>query len=245
MTLQVRYGGVSGLVRLEDAVVARLRRGGVSFEVLVDPSGAESLRSGESLDLEDLLAVEDVFLDARTGERPSQSDLVRVFGTSDRLEVARRIVSEGEIHLTALQRRRLQEEKTRRIVSFIARNAINPQTGAPHPPERVERALREAGVHVDPLKSVDEEVGRVMKAIRPIIPIRFEEVDLAVKVSSIFSGRVRGVLSRFGRILEEEWQSDGSWIGVLRLPAGLQDDLYEALNRLTHGEVETRLVKRG
>ncbi len=234
-----------GLVGVDDSVVARLKRGGVSFEVLVDPSGAESLRSGEGgVVLEDVLAVEDVFVDARAGDRPAVSDLVKVFGTSDVLEVARRVVCDGEIHLTTLQRKRIQEEKTRRVVSFIARNAVNPQTGAPHPPERVERAMGEAGVSIDPLKGVDEQVNLVMKAIRPIIPIRFEEVDVAVKVSSLFGGRVHGVVSGFGRILREEWQDDGSWIGVVRLPAGLQDDFYSALNSLTRGEVETRLVKK-
>jgi len=234
------------LVGVDDSVVARLKRGGLSFEVLVDADGAEALKSGESSSggLEDVLAVEDVFVDARSGDRPAVSDLVKVFGTSDLLEVARVIVCDGEIHLTTEQRKHIQVEKTRRVISFISRNAINPQTGAPHPPERVERAMNEAGVHVDPLKGVDAQVNVVMKAIRPIIPIRFEEIDVAVKVSSEFGGRVHGVVSSFGRIVREEWGDEGSWIGVVRLPAGLQDDFYEALNRLTRGEVETKLVKK-
>lgn len=230
------------MVTLDEAVTARLKAQGKHFEVLVDPDGAHAFRAGEAA-IEDILAVEEVFENASRGERPAEEDLLAAFGTSDVLQIAARIVKDGEIHLTTEQRRRIQEQKRKKVIAIIAKNAINPQTRTPHPPERIERAMEEAKVHIDALKNVDEQVNTVMKALRPILPIRFEEIDIAVKIPPEYAAKAYGAISGFGKIGRQEWQSDGSWIGIIRMPAGLQDDFYDALNRLTRGEAETRIVK--
>jgi predicted KAP-like P-loop ATPase len=41
---------------------------------------------------------------------------------------------------------------------------------------------------------------------------------------------------------KEEWENDGSWIGIVEIPGGLQDKFYTELSGLTHGEVETKLL---
>jgi ribosome maturation protein SDO1 len=82
-----------------------------------------------------------------------------------------------------------------------------------------------------------------MKAIRPLIPIRFEEVSVAVKVPALYAPKAYGTISTYGKLLKNEWQNDGSWIAVIRIPAGMQNDLYDLLNHLTKGEAETRLLK--
>lgn len=232
------------MVRLEDAVVARLKTHGKTFEILVDPELAFKVKQGEKdVNFEELLAVEEIFSDASKGERASEEDLKSIFGTKDVYEVARKIIEKGDIQITAEQRRRMIEDRRKQIVSIIARNAINPQTGTPHPPSRIEKAMEEAGVHIDLHKSIDELVNEVLRAIRPIIPIKFEEVKIAFKIPPQHVGRCMGALRSFGEIEKEEWGSDGSWMAIIRMPAGLQNDFYETLNKLTHGEAETRLIK--
>lgn len=231
------------MVTLDHAVIAKLKTHGEHFEILVDPDGAYELKKGAGVKVEDIMAVEDVFSNASRGDRVPEEDLIRAFGTTNVFEIARRIILEGEINLTAEQRHRLQEEKRRQVVSFIARNAINPQTMTPHPPARVERAMEEAGAHIDLSKSVEENVNVVMKAIRPIIPIRFEEVRIAVKVPANFAPRAFGEITAFGRLVKDEWQNDGSWIGIVQIPAGMQPEFYDLVNRLSKGEAETRLLR--
>jgi ribosome maturation protein SDO1 len=232
------------MVTLEEAVTARLKTHGVIFEVLVDPEGALSFRQGDEVDVEKILAAEDVFENASRGDRSSEEDLTKVFETTDVVAIAAKIIKKGEIQLTAEQRKRIIENKRRQVVSFIAMNAINPQTGTPHPPIRIERAMEEARVNIDPTKSVEEMVNVTMKAIRPIIPIRFEEVDVAVKIPPAYAPKAYGEISTFAKLQKEQWQNDGSWVGVVRLPAGLQDEFYSLVNRLSKGDAETKLLKR-
>jgi len=231
------------MVTLDKAVVARLRTHGTHFEILVDPDRAYDLKKGADVKMEDLLAVEDVFENASRGDRVPEEDLVKAFGTTSVPEIARKIIAEGEINLTAEQRHRMLEEKRRQVVNFISRNAINPQTMTPHPPARIERAMEEGGVHVDLTKSVEENVNIAMKAIRPIIPIRFEEVRIAVKIPANYAARAFGEISVFGKLVRDEWQNNGSWIGVVQIPAGMQPEFYDLVNKLSKGEAETKLLR--
>ncbi len=232
------------MTTLDEAVIARYVRGGEHFEVLVDPDKALLIREERDSDIEGALVVEEIFKHASRGDKASEEGLKKIFGTVDTIEVAEKIIKEGEIHLTSEQRRRIQEHKRKQVVNIIVRNAVNPQTGSPHPPARIEKAMEEAKVNIDPFKNVDELVGIAMKAIRPIIPIRFEEIDIAVKIPADYTAKSYGEIQNFGNIVKEGWQKDGSWIGVVKFPAGLQNDFYELVNRLTKGEAETRIVKR-
>jgi ribosome maturation protein SDO1 len=231
------------MVRLDDAVPARLKTHGTTFEVLVDPDGALALKRGDRVNLEDILAVEDIFENASRGDRSPEEDLQKAFGTLEVLPIAEIIIKKGDISLTAEQRKQFIENKRRQVIEVIARNAINPQTKTPHPPGRIEQAMTEARVNIDPTKSIDELVKIAMKAIRPLIPIRFEEVEVAVKIPSAYAPKAYGEVAAYGKLIREAWQNDGSWIGVVQIPAGMQTEFYALINRLTKGEAETKLLK--
>jgi ribosome maturation protein SDO1 len=232
------------MISLDEAVTARLESHGARFEVLVDPDAALAIRREEfDGDLEDVIAAEDVFEDASRGDRPAEDDLEEVFGTTDPLEIIPEVIRRGEIQITAEQRREMQEQKHRQLIQRITRNAVNPQMDdAPHPPERIENALEEAGFHVDPMEPVENQVDDALDALRPVIPIRFDEITVAVQLPADYAGSGQAQVRQFGDLEREEWQNDGSWIGVVTFPAGLQNDFYDLVNEVSSGEAETRIV---
>ena len=233
------------MISLDDAVTARLESHGARFEVLVDPDAALAIKRGEfEGDLEDVIAAEDVFEDASRGDRPAEDDLETVFDTTDPLEIIPDVIKDGEIQITADQRREMQEQKRKQLVDTIARNAVNPQMdNAPHPPERIENALEEAGFTVDPMEPVETQVDDALDDLRPVIPIRFEEVTIAVQIPAEYAGSAQAQVRQFGDLEREEWQPDGSWIGVVTFPAGMQNDFYDVVNEHSSGEAETELIK--
>ncbi|KAF5089060.1 ribosome assembly factor SBDS [Methanobacterium aggregans] len=231
------------MVTLEDAVIARLEYYGEHFEILVDPDLASDFKKGEEIKIEEILAVEEIFKDAHKGDKASEEAMMKAFSTIDPLEAAATIIKKGQVQLTAQQRKEMQEEKRKMIVATITRESINPQTKLPHPARRIEIAMDECRIHVDPFKSVDEQVKTVLKAIRTKIPIRFEKVKVAVRIPGDFTGKAYGAVSEFGTIKKEEWQQDGSWVAVIEIPGGLQDSFYTKLSELTRGQVETKLIK--
>jgi ribosome maturation protein SDO1 len=228
------------MIPLDKAVVARLESHGERFELLVDPDAAVLVRQGEEVDLEDVLAALYVFENASRAEKASEDSLKKAFNTTDFETVARRIIKKGEIHLTAEQRRQMTADKRRQVVTFIARNAINPQSGLPHPPQRIEMAMEEARVNIDPFKHLDELVKDTIKALRPLIPIKFAETKFAIKIPADYASRAYGEIKSATKVEKEEWQNDGSWICVLKIPAGIQEEFYNLINRLTKGEGEVK-----
>jgi ribosome maturation protein SDO1 len=231
------------MVSLEKAVVAHLDRGGFRFEVLVDPDAAQKIKEGKALELMEDLAVDQIFKDSAKGDRAADENIKKAFGTCDVVQVATAVIKDGEIALTMVQRKEMTEKKRKAIVAEIARNAINPQTKAPHPPARIEMAMDEAKVKVDPFKPVEEQVKTVLEALRPLIPIRFEKVNIAVRLSGEDYAKCIGDIRSFGTLKKEEWQANGMWIGVVEMPAGMQTDFLEKMNEKTRGSVEIRLMK--
>ncbi|MDD1658286.1 MAG: ribosome assembly factor SBDS [Methanomicrobiales archaeon] len=231
------------MIPLDRAVVARLETHGDRFEVLVDPDLAVRIRHGEKVEIEDAVAAIFIFENASRGEKSPDESLEKAFQTTDFKTIAERIILKGEIHMTSEQRRALIEEKRHQVVTFIARHAINPQTGLPHPAKRIEMAMEEARVTIDPFHPLNDVVEETMKALRPLIPIRFEEIRVAIRIPPDHAARAYGEIDRAARIEQQEWQKDGSWICVVKIPGGMQVDLEGLVKKVSRGTGEMRVLK--
>ena len=232
------------MISLEKAVIARLIKSGEKFEILVDPEKAMEFKTGKEIPLEELIASEEIFEDARKGTRAASEKINKTFGTNDLNIIAKKIINEGEVQITTEQRKQMLDEKTKAIVNLISKRGINPQTGLPHPPDRVLRAMEQAKVRIDLNKKVEEQLESVLEAIQKIIPIKFEKIQIAIKIPPSFTGRASSVVRSLGALLKEEWRSDGSYICLLEIPAGIQPEVYDRLNNLTHGQVEVKVIKK-
>jgi ribosome maturation protein SDO1 len=233
------------MISLDEAVTARLESHGERFEVLVDPDAALEINRDEfDGELEDVIAANDVFEDASRGDRPAESALEEVFGTTDPLEIIPQVVKEGEIQITAEQRKEMKEQKHKQLINRIARNAVNPQMDdAPHPPDRIESALAETDFRIDPMEPVESQVDDALDALRPVIPIRFDTITVAANLPADYAGSGQAKIREFGDLQSEEWQPDGSWIGVVEFPAGMQNEFYDLVNEVSSGEAETQIIK--
>lgn len=230
------------MTTLDKAVIAHLTLEGKKFEIYVDPELAELYKEGKKPDVKNILVVQEIFTNAKKGERAKQSDLEKAFGTSDIDKITEIILKKGIINLTTEQKRKKVEEKKKQIVALIAREAIDPRTNAPHPVARIEEALEKAKVQIDPFRDARDQLPEILKEIKFILPIKIEKVKVEVKIPSSFAHRSYGVLKSWG-IIKEEWLNDGSLKVVIELPAGAQGEFYERLNKLTSGQNETRIIK--
>jgi ribosome maturation protein SDO1 len=230
------------MVRLEDAVIVRLKTHGENYEIFVDADNALKYRAGEGVALKDVMAVETVFKDASKGDKASPEHLMDLFKLADFEEVLKHILTKGELHLTTEQKRQMLIDRKKQVASIIARNAINPQTQTPHPLNRIESAMEEAKVEVLITKSANEQIEKVLKALKPLIPIRFEKLTVAVKIPAAYAGRLHHILHGMGEIRKDEWIGGEQYL-MIEIPAGIQDELYSKLNAATHGDVKTKVVK--
>ncbi len=222
--------------------LARLKKGGQNFEVVVNPDSAIAYKRGAELDVKDVLKGEKVFNDAKKGVFASENDMKALFNSSDPLKVASIILKEGEIQLTTEYRDKLRAEKKKRVLALIQRNAIDPKSKLPHPLTRIENAFEQAKCKIDEFRTAEEQVDDVVKKLRTILPLRIEQIVLQIDVAPQYAHQAYGVLKKLGDIKKETWGNDGGLTVQLEIPAGLQEDVMDRMNNMTHGGVEIRII---
>jgi ribosome maturation protein SDO1 len=227
----------------EKFTTARITRTGEKFEILVKPEPALDYKMGKPLSISQILVIEEVYSDAGKGTRASTEKLEKAFGTVEALKVAEEIMKHGELQLTTDQRRQLVEDKRKQIVAFISRNCIDPRSGTPHPPIRIEQALSQVKYSIDPFKNADEQAKDIIEELRAILPIKMEQMRVAVKVLAEFAPKGYGAIKNFGTITREEWQADGALVAVVEMPAGLYGPFVERLGKITQGTIQTKVLK--
>jgi ribosome maturation protein SDO1 len=226
----------------EKYTVARMTKDNEHFEVLVKPQKALDYRMGKIAAITEVLAAETVFSDANKGTKVSEETIRKAFGTTDTLKVAETILKKGTLQLTTEQRRKMIEDKRRQIIDFISRQAVDPKTNLPHPPLRIENAMEQIHYSIDPFKPVEEQAKDIIKQLRMILPLKIEQVAVGVHIPAEYSMRTYGTVKGFGSIRREEWRADGSWYGVLEMPAGLYAPFLEKLGEITKGSGEAKIV---
>ena len=73
---------------------------------------------------------------------------------------------------------------------------------------------------------------------------RSERIQIAIKIPPSFAGKASNIVRSFGTLLKDQWAKDGSYICLIEIPAGIQQEVYDRLNNLTHGQVEVKIVKK-
>lgn len=218
------------MVSMDDAVIARLEKGGKRYEVLVDPNLVNQWKDDkESVSFDDLLATEEVWHDVKNGERPTEEKLVGVFGTIELSVCVEKILLEGSIQLTTEQRKKMIQDKTKQVIADICMLGIDPQTKLPHPPQRVENALIEARFKADPFKPVEKQVKEAVAMIRSLIPISFTTVRLAFKIPGANYGAVYSFVRE--DVLREDWLPNGDWAFTVEIPAGMKNDYIAKIGK--------------
>ncbi|MEM1566073.1 MAG: ribosome assembly factor SBDS [Candidatus Bathyarchaeia archaeon] len=226
----------------EKYTVARITKGNEHFEVLVKPDKALDYRLGKTSALTEVLVTETIFSDASKGTKVSEEALRKAFGTTDPLKVADIIIKKGTLQLTTEQRRKMIEEKRRQIIAFISKNCVDPRTNLPHPPMRIEQAMEQIHYSIDPFKPTEEQAREVVKLLRQVLPLKMEQVSVSVHVPAEYAAKAYGTIKAMGTIKREEWRADGSWHGILEMPAGLYGPFLEKIGEVTKGNAEAKII---
>ena len=221
----------------------RLTIDGEHFEILVRPDPALNHKLGRRVELSQVVAMDEVYSDSSKGLRVSVEKFQKYFNTTDIFKVEQEILKKGELLLTTEQRRTLVEEKKKQIVTLIARNYIDPKTGLPHPPLRIEQAMQEIRVSIEPFRTAEEQSKEVVEALRRVLPLKSERIKLVVKVPPQFAAQSLGVLKSHAEIKKDEWGADGGLTALVEIPAGMHPKLLDRLGAVSKGSAQATLLR--
>ena len=231
------------MVDVDKAVIARLRKFGQAFEILVDCDKALEFKKGVDIVLDDVLASDEIYEDVKKG-RVASEDSLKVFETTDKKEIIKVILKEGHVQLTAEHQKKYREQKRKQVVGLIHRNAVDPKTGVPHPMERIENAMDEAKVRIDDFKSAESQVKEIVSKLKVILPIKYEIRIVALVLPAQYAGKGQNIVRKYGNLAKDSWLNDGSFSCEVEIPAGMYESFEKELNDLTHGNVDMNIIGR-
>lgn len=216
---------------------------GEKFEILVKPDPALEYKLGKRKDLSSVLVSDEVYSDSSKGTRASTEKLLKAFKTQDTTAIIERILQKGELNLTTEQRRKMISEKRKQIVEFIAKTYVDPRSHLPHPPLRIEQALEDARVSIDPHKNTEEQTKDIVEKIRTIIPLKSENLTLEIIIPAQYAAQSYSVLKSTGNLKKEEWQSNGSLKAILEIPAAARPNVIDRLGSITKGTASVEVAR--
>ncbi len=218
--------------------LARIKRIGKNFEIMVDLDSALKFRKGESSEIE--AETNKIFYDLKKGEVASEADLNEAFGTADVNEIVKKIVKSGEVQLPQEYRDEAKEKKVKQVVDFLSKNATDPQSGTPHTPERIKSSLEQAGVNIKDVP-LDKQIGEIVEKLSKVLPIKIETKKIKITIPAMHTGKAYGVITQYKQT--EKWKDNGDLEVVVSVPAGMVMDFYDKLNGVTHGSALTEEIR--
>ena len=85
---------------------------------------------------------------------------------------------------------------------------------------------------------------QLVKKINVIIPIAYEIRNIELTIPADVSGRAYPALKQYSTITNETWNNDGSLTVVVEVPAGLQNELFDKLNGIAQGRIESKIIQK-
>jgi ribosome maturation protein SDO1 len=213
---------------------------GNRFEILVKPDLALDYRLGKRNDLTNVLISDEVYSDANKGSRASSDKLSKYFKTTDLGEVAQQILLNGELSLTTEQRRKMVEEKKRQIIDYISKGFVDPRTHLPHPPLRIQSAMEDVRISIDPFKRAEDQTKSIIDALRKVLPLKSEILKLTVIIPASHSAQGYSSLKSIGEFKSDEWLADGSVRVTLEVNAGMKGRIIEKIGSATRGTAQIK-----
>jgi len=228
---------------IDKLTVIRFSVEGEKFELLVKPDPALEYKLGKRKDISTILVSEEIYSDSNKGTRASTEKLMKAFKTTDPAAIATIILQKGDLNLTTDQRRKMVSEKRKQIVEFIAKTYVDPRSHIPHPPLRIEQAMDDAKVSVDPFRNTDDQIKDIVEQLRSIIPLKSENMLLEILVPAQFAAQSYSVLKSAGTLKKEEWQANGSLKVILDIPAAARANVIDRLGSVTKGSASIEVAK--
>jgi ribosome maturation protein SDO1 len=227
---------------VDKASVVRYSFEGEKFEILVKPDPALEFKLGKRKDITPILVSDEIYTDSSKGTRASSEKLLKAFKTEDSMAIAEKILQKGDLNLTTDQRRKMTAEKRKQIVNFISKTYVDPKSHLPHPPLRIDQAMEDGRVSIDPHKNAEEQIKDIVENLRSIIPLKSENLVLEITVPAQFAAQSYSVLKSNGTLQKEEWQSNGSLKAILEIPAAARPNVIDRLGSITKGTASVEVV---
>ncbi|KAJ3299142.1 hypothetical protein HK104_009936 [Borealophlyctis nickersoniae] len=195
-------------VRLTNVSIVRLKKGGKRFEIACYKNKVLEWRNQVETDLDNVLQVDQVFINVSKGQLANKEDLMKAFKTDDTAKIIREILQKGELQVGEKERSQQLGNMYRDIATTVAEKCINPQTNRPYTVTMIEKAMADLHFSVNPTKGAKQQALEVIRQLqeKSIIPIARAQMRVRITLSGKDGKRLKekfaGLLTK---VEDEDW----------------------------------------
>ncbi|THH32618.1 hypothetical protein EUX98_g1588 [Antrodiella citrinella] len=231
----------SNQIKLTNVSIVRYKKGGKRFEIACYKNKVQEWRTGVETNLDDVMQIENIFVNVSKGELAKHQDLQKSFGTTETDVIVKEILKKGELQVGEKERDHDLSSIRREIATLVAEKCVDPSTQRPYPVGIIEKALTEAGFSVRPGKNAKSQVGECIKLLQTDSTLPIQRARMRVKVGvNVEEGEVRSklvekVLAGAEKVENEE-KTAASWEAVMLIDPGQ----FRIINDLLQKECKGR-----
>lgn len=212
----------------------------ITFEILCHPGTVLKYREGQ-MGIDKVLFADIVYKNFSTGDRAKDTELIEAFGTANTSDCIKKILDEGEYHLSTKERQELVEKKRREMITFVHKNYTDPRTKTPHPLSRVEQVFKDMKLNVDPYKPAEKQVQEIYSKLVEKIPLKKTLVYATLSLKHQFIGSGMPLAHKWAQVSGEKYDHIGVTMDLAIVP-GDYDALVNDLHKVCKGDYQLELV---
>jgi len=226
----------SNQIKLTNVSVVRLKKGGKRFEIACYKNKVQEWRTGVTTDIDEVLQINNVFLNVSKGQVASSIDL-QVFEKTDLNDIVKEILKKGELQVGEKERAQDLENLWKEIANQVAEKCVDPETQKPYPVSMIEKGMNEAGFSVKIGKSSKSQVLDCIKLLqtKSTLPIQRSRMRVKITMPSKDGERLKEKILESAETIEDDklGQDDGSL--VMLIDPGQFKVLTELLQKEVQG----------
>ncbi|KAK5163499.1 uncharacterized protein LTR77_010681 [Saxophila tyrrhenica] len=131
----------SNQIRLTNVSLVRLKKGKKRFEVPAYKNTVNSYRDGNETDLDNVLQINNVFLNVSKGAVAPNEDLKKSFPGMTREEIVLEILKKGEVQVGEKERAQDLERVHKEVIDIVAGKLVDPKSKRVYTTGMIEKAL--------------------------------------------------------------------------------------------------------
>ena len=131
----------SNQIKLTNVSMVRLKKGKKRFEVPAYKNTVQSYRAGNETDLDNVLQINNVFINVSKGQVANNEDLKKAFPNMTREEVVLEILKKGEVQVGEKERAQELDRIHKEVIDIVAGRLVDPKSKRVYTTGMIEKAL--------------------------------------------------------------------------------------------------------
>lgn len=226
----------SNQIKLTNVSVVRLKKGGKRFEIACYKNKVQEWRNGVEKDLDEVLQINNVFVNVSKGEVANADDLKKAFGKMNQSTIVQEILKKGELQVGDRERAYEQENLWKELATLVAEKCVDPSTHRNYPVSIIQKAMSDSGFSLKPDKTAKSQMSACVKQIQEQtkLPIQRARMRLRITLPASTEESFRAKVLEGVDKVEEQNAGEQDWQAVILV----DPSLFKVLNDLVHKELK-------